>query len=202
MAAATPSSAPPPFLPVERRSAFPALVLNATLVNGLVVAVRLVASYRALSLDADALGLGIVASAFALLSVVAAVPMGRLVDRFGEPIFLALAGLVLAGGSALALTADTIALLAVSQALLGLGQLAQVVASQTLVSRRGDRATRSARFGLYAAGAAIGQLVGPLVGAVVVAGAAAPGVGGASSAWANRASAQPLPMSAQASART
>jgi MFS family permease len=69
----------------------------------------------------------------------------------------------------LTVTADGIPLLAASQALLGLGQLAAVVASQTLVSRRGDRKTRSARFGLYAAGAAIGQLIGPLAGAAIVA---------------------------------
>ena len=168
-----PAAPPAPELPVERRSAFPALVLHATFVNGLMVAVRLVASYRALSLDADALALGIVAAGFAVLSVVAAVPMGRLVDRFGEPIFLALAGLLLGLGSALTVTADSIALLTVSQSLLGLGQLAAVVASQTLVGRRGDRTTRSARFGVYAAGAAIGQLVGPLVGAAVVAAAVA-----------------------------
>lgn len=168
VAASLPSSSLLPPIPVERRSAFPALVLHATFVNGLMLAVRLVASYRALEMDADALGLGVVAAGFAVLSVVAAVPMGRLVDRFGEPIFLALAGLLLGAGSMLTMTADSIPLLAGSQALLGLGQLAAVVASQTLVGRRGDRKTRSARFGLYAAGAAIGQLVGPLVGAAIV----------------------------------
>lgn len=165
---AAPQSLVLPQLPPERRSAFPALVLHATLVNGLMLAVRLVASYRALGLDADALGLGIVASSFAILSVVAAVPMGRLVDRFGEPVFLALAGLLMGFGAMLTVTADSIPLLAVSQAALGLGQLAAVIASQTLVGRRGDRKTRSARFGLYAAGAAIGQLIGPLVGAAIV----------------------------------
>jgi len=158
---------------LERRSAFPALLINATFVNGLVVAVRLVASYRALSLDADALGLGIVAAAFALLSVISAVPMGRLVDRFGEPVFLVAGGVLMGVGAMLTVTAETIPLLAVSQAALGLGQLAAVVASQTLVGRKGDRKTRSARFGLYAAGAAIGQLVGPLVGAGIVAAAIA-----------------------------
>jgi len=154
--------------PLERRSAFPALVINATFVNGLVVAVRLVASYRALSLDADTLGLGIVAAAFALLSVISAVPMGRLVDRFGEPVFLVAGGVLMGVGAMFTVTAETIPLLAASQAALGLGQLAAVVASQTLVGRKGDRKTRSARFGLYAAGAAIGQLVGPLVGAGIV----------------------------------
>jgi MFS family permease len=167
-------------LPPERRSAFPALLLHATFVNGLMLAVRLVASYRALSLDADALGLGIVASAFAVLSVISAVPMGRLVDRFGEPLFLAGGAVLMGAGAVLTVTADSIALLAVSQAALGLGQLAAVVASQTLVGRRGDKKTRSARFGLYAAGAAVGQLIGPLVGAAIVASAAAgngPGLG-------------------------
>ena len=48
------------------RSSFGALVVHATVINGLLIAVRLVASYRALALDADALGLGIVASAYAL----------------------------------------------------------------------------------------------------------------------------------------
>ncbi|MFN8619654.1 MAG: MFS transporter [Chloroflexota bacterium] len=159
----------------DRRSSFMAIVLFAMLVNGLVLAVRLVASYRALALDADALALGIVASAFALLSVVAAVPVGRLVDRFGEPLFLTIGALLLAAGSALTVLAGSIALLAASQALLGLGQLTAVVASQTLVGRRGDRETRSAQFGIYAAFASVGQLVGPLVGAAVVTGLAAGG---------------------------
>lgn len=168
------SQAPPSVatseLPPERRSAFPSIVLHATFVNGLMLAVRLVASYRALALDADALALGFVAAGFAVLSVVAAVPMGRLVDRFGEPIFMALAGLLMGAGAALTMTADSILVLAVSQALLGIGQLAAVVSAQTLVGRRGDRKTRSARFGVYAAGAAIGQLIGPLVGAAIVTG--------------------------------
>lgn len=153
----------------RHRSSFGALVVHATVINGLLLAVRLVASYRVLALDADALALGIVASAYAVLSVIAAVPMGRLIDRYGEAVFLAAAGLLMGLGAWLTLTAESIPLLAASQALLGIGQLGAVIAGQTLVGRwTPDRGRRSGRFGLFAAGAAVGQLTGPVAGAAIV----------------------------------
>lgn len=162
---AIPSSTPA----IRHPSSFAALVLHATIVNALVLGIRLVASYRTLALDADALALGIVASAFAILPVFAAVPLGRLTDRYGEPIFLALGALLMGAGAFLTLAAPTIALLALSQALLGIGQLMAVIGSQTLVGRWfPSAAARSGRFGLYAAGAAVGQLLGPIAGAIVV----------------------------------
>ncbi len=162
---AIPSSTPA----IRHPSSFAALVLHATIVNALVLGIRLVASYRTLALDADALALGIVASAFAILPVFAAVPLGRLTDRYGEPIFLALGAVLMGAGAFLTLAAPTIPLLALSQALLGIGQLMAVIGSQTLVGRWfPSAAARSGRFGLYAAGAAVGQLLGPIAGAIVV----------------------------------
>ncbi len=151
-------------------TSFPALVAVATIVNALILGIRLVASYRALDLGADAFALGVVAAAFAILPVLLAVPLGRLTDRHGEPLFLVLGGALMAAATLLTLAADTLALLALSQAALGIGQLMSVIASQTLVGRWfPTKAARSGRFGHYAAGAAVGQLLGPIAGGAIVA---------------------------------
>ncbi|MFO1539575.1 MAG: MFS transporter, partial [Chloroflexota bacterium] len=164
MTAAQPGTASP------HPTSFPALVAVATIVNALILGIRLVASYRALDLGADAFALGVVAAAFAILPVLLAVPLGRLTDRHGEPLFLVLGGILMAAATLLTLAADTLALLALSQAALGIGQLMSVIASQTLVGRWfPTKAARSGRFGHYAAGAAVGQLLGPIAGGAIVA---------------------------------
>lgn len=157
-------------------TSFPALVAVATIVNALILGIRLVASYRALDLGADAFALGVVAAAFAILPVLLAVPLGRLTDRHGEPLFLVLGGVLMTVATLLTLAADTLVLLALSQAALGIGQLMSVIASQTLVGRWfPTKAARSGRFGHYAAGAAVGQLLGPIAGGAIVAAAAGGG---------------------------
>lgn len=164
MTSAQPGTASP------HRTSFAALVAVATIVNALILGIRLVASYRALDLGADAFALGVVAAAFAILPVLLAVPLGRLTDRHGEPLFLVLGGALMAVATLLTLAADTLALLALSQAALGIGQLMSVIASQTLVGRWfPTKAARSGRFGHYAAGAAVGQLLGPIAGGAIVA---------------------------------
>jgi MFS family permease len=122
---------------------------------------RPVTSYRALALGADARAVGLITAAFALVPLVVAVPLGRASDRW-RPGYLLTGGIVL-GAVACALLglADTLAGLALASAVLGLGHLALTLAGQSLIARQSADALHDRDFGLYAAAASSGQLVGP-----------------------------------------
>lgn len=62
---------------------FPRLLLVSVAFQTSVYAARPMVSYRALELDAGPLMIGLIASAYAVLSLVAAVPVGRWVDGWG-----------------------------------------------------------------------------------------------------------------------
>lgn len=142
------------------------LTTNA-LVHATVYAVRPLATYRALELHAGPAEVGAVASTFALFSFFMAVPAGRWVDRWGEPPFI-LAGSVLTTlGALLAGWAGSVAMLAATQAFLGLGHLLAVVASQALIANRTDESIRDDRVGLYTVMASLGQLAGPALVSLV-----------------------------------
>jgi MFS family permease len=122
---------------------------------------RPVTSYRALALGADARAVGLIAAAFALVPLVVAVPLGRASDRW-RPGWLLTGGIVL-GAVACGLLglAGTLAGLAVASAALGLGHLALTLAGQSLIARQSGDARHDRDFGLYAAAASTGQLLGP-----------------------------------------
>jgi MFS family permease len=122
---------------------------------------RPVTSYRALALGADARAVGLITATFALVPLVVAVPLGRASDRWRP-------GLLLTGGIALGAVAcallglaGSLPGLALASAVLGLGHLALTLAGQSLIARRSDDAMHDRDFGLYAAAASTGQLVGP-----------------------------------------
>jgi MFS family permease len=128
-----------------------------------VQALRPLVSYRALELGASAVDLGIVAGSFALLSFLFAAPLGRWVDRLGEPRFL-LGGTSLISATAVALSfANSLPALVVAQALLGLGQVATLVGLQTLVANGAGRAGRDGRFGAFTVVGSLAQMIGPTV---------------------------------------
>jgi MFS family permease len=122
---------------------------------------RPVTSYRALALGADARAVGLITAAFALVPLVVAVPLGRASDRW-RPGYLLTGGIAL-GALACALLglADTLTGLALASAVLGLGHLALTLAGQSLIARQSADALHNRDFGLYAAAASSGQLVGP-----------------------------------------
>jgi MFS family permease len=135
--------------------------------------VRVAASYKALELGASALGVGIVGGAFAALSLVAAVPLGVGIDRYGQRRFLIAGTLLLLAAPVVEFTAGAIWLLIVGQALLGLGQTAQAVAVQTRTANDSDsRLSADERFTRMSVAAGSGQLVGPVLAGIAV------GVGG------------------------
>jgi len=130
-------------------------------------AFRPMTTYRALELGATPVEIGLIASAFSLLSVVAAVPIGRWIDRAGERIFYVF-GIVLIGASALAAVfVSSLPALALCQAVLGLGHVTNLVAGQTMIANRVGRGGRDTRYGIYATVASFGQLLGPAVAAAL-----------------------------------
>src|SRR5680860_384127 len=112
-------------------------------------AIRPMVSYRALELGADAFGLGVIAGAYASLSFLLSVLLGRWTDRFGSTWFL-IGSPALIGVTAIWFaTAGSFPMLIVAQAMLGLGQVTGLIAMQTLLSNHGDPMRRDGRIGAF-----------------------------------------------------
>jgi MFS family permease len=129
---------------------------------------RPVTSYRALALGADARAVGLIAAAFAVVPLAVAVPLGRASDRW-RPAYLLGGGIAL-GAVACALLGLAASLpgLALASAVLGLGHLALTLGGQSLIARQSEDALHDRDFGLYAAAASLGQLVGPALAGLVL----------------------------------
>lgn len=124
-------------------------------------AVRPMVTYQALSLGATPVVLGVVAGSFSLFSSIVAAPLGRWVDRAGEPLVLLVGTVVLTISSLLLGLAASLFAVVLSHALLGLGQVACLVGMQTFMANAGDVEGRVARFGRLTVAASVGQMVGP-----------------------------------------
>ena len=112
--------------------------------------------------------IGAAVSAFSLLSLVAAVPLGGLSDRIGARSMLLLSALFNCLYSLLLLAADGLAILIAAQMLGGLGFLLLIVSSQGWVSRHADKGGRERGFGFLSLSAAAGQSLGPFLGGMLL----------------------------------
>ncbi len=150
-------------------------VLAANVLIGTAVhAVRPIASFRAIELGAGPAEVGVIGASYALIPLVVAVFVGRWVDRWGEPLFLA-AGSVGVGLVALLLVwADSLLALGTGIAVLGLSQILTAVSIQTLIANADEPGRRDSRFGWQSVAASLGQLLGPII-AGFLAGASAGG---------------------------
>jgi MFS family permease len=145
---------------LTERAVLVRIVVLTALFQTAVYAIRPMVSYRALDLGADAFQLGVVTGGFALLSLLAAVPIGRRVDRAGEPGMILAGGVLLAVSCLVLLFARSLVLLTVSQTLIGTAQVMSVVGCQTAVANLSGARKESA-FAWFTTAAAIGQLAGP-----------------------------------------
>ena len=148
---------------------FPRLLVVAFGMQFVVYAIRPLLSYQALALGAGTTALGVITASFSVLSLVAAVPLGRRIDQWGETFFL-IAGAVLLTAVALVLLAPPhLATLTLCSAALGLGHLATLTAMQTLIANGGsDRL--SGRFASFTVVSSVGITVGPAVVGLLVGG--------------------------------
>lgn len=130
---------------------------------------RPLVTYRVIGLGGDALAVGLVTAAFAVLPLAAAMPLGRLTDRLRGLTGILTAGLVLsAGGTLLMSVTSSLSTLAATSAVLGLGQLIFMLSAQGIIARWSGDHLLDRAFGLFTAAVAVGQLLGPLlVGALL-----------------------------------
>jgi MFS family permease len=137
-------------------------VLAATvLVNAVVQAARPMATYKTLALGGTVADIGFVAASFGLLSLVFAIPIGRWVDRGSDVRFVVAGAALMAVAAACTPAAFSIPTLALTQALLGVGQLCIAVGVQTMIANHGVQGDRDRRFGGFAVSQSLGQLIGP-----------------------------------------
>ena len=127
------------------------------------VGARVMIGYRALAMDADAFGLGLVAAAFAVPAMITALPAGRMADRFGGMKLIAAGiGVQIVGIGGAAFT-DQFGWLLMSAFLLGLGQIGCAVGLQSFVAVKAGPGSTDDAFGLLTAAVSVGQVIGPLV---------------------------------------
>ena len=146
----------------------PLLLVFTTLVATTVFGTRPLISYLALSLGAGPAELGMIASAFAVLAIAGAIPLGRLIDRVGERPIMSAGAMLCATVCALLPAMDSIFLLAVAMALLGIGQMMAVVGAHTMLASHGPVEKRPFRIGLYTSAASLGHAIGPASAGIII----------------------------------
>ena len=156
--------------PSSWRRAFLLQLVVTGLATTAMQATRPTMTYRALSLGASPLEIGLIQSAFSIVPALTAVAIGRWIDRVGESRYLMLSLRTLAVGSLVAFFAPGLLILGLAQVVLGLGQIIYLLASQSLVANHGPRESREARYGHYFTVTSLGQLAGPAIAAAIVAG--------------------------------
>lgn len=150
----------------RRDSVVPLLAASMFLMAG-VFGLRPLISYKALSLGASPFEIGLIASSFAVLGLLGAVPVGRLTDRLGGRLLTIAGCLVAAAVLLLLVLADSLLALGIAQAGLGLGQLMMAIGSHTAVTSRATGRRRDHHIGLYASAASLGVGFGPIIAAVI-----------------------------------
>ena len=129
--------------------------------------IRPMITYRAIEIGATPAQIGVLGAVYALFPIVLALFLGKNVGRFGEAkyiVFGAMTMFLLAIGFAFV---DSLFLLMVTTAAIGVSHLIGVIGGQTMISTRSPNENLDGFFGYYAFGASLGQMVGPLLGGIV-----------------------------------
>ncbi|BBG03840.1 MULTISPECIES: MFS transporter [Pseudonocardia] len=132
--------------------------------------IRPIISYHVLDVGGDAVAVGLVAAGFSVLPFLAAVPVGRWVDRSGERTAGVAGALLIAGCTAAMVATTEIWQILVANALFGLGHLMILVGQQAVPATRGlGRRERDRVYATYTVSNSVGQMIGPvLVSSLVV----------------------------------
>jgi predicted MFS family arabinose efflux permease len=132
-------------------------VLNSIGQRGSKVAIAL----YALELGAGAGAVGVLAALFATFPLLLAVQAGRLSDRFGVRTPIVCGSLTMAAGLGVALFANSVPLLFLCPALIGLGHIFFHVSIHNLVGSLGGDAERTRNFSTFALGSSVAAFIGP-----------------------------------------
>jgi MFS family permease len=126
--------------------------------------VRPMTSYRLLELGESPSVIGWISALYAVAPVALALPAGRIAAR-GFAARLGVVGSLLFTAGCVGLAfGNSVLELAGASVFLGVGNLGQMVAYQTLIACESDEADYDKNYGWYSAGASLGQMVGPLLG--------------------------------------
>lgn len=131
--------------------------------------VRPIASYRLLELGLSASVVGLVTATYALSPLFLAMWAGRVAaGRRAEHLAVAGSILLFLGCVGIAFMHDAVQAV-VASVLLGMGNLGQMIAWQSLVTRESTVDEYDRNFGWYTSGGSLGQLSGPVIGTAVMA---------------------------------
>lgn len=137
--------------------------------------IRPLISYRTIALGGDAVEVGLVTAAYALLPLLIAVSVGRFIDRTARIAWIAgLGSIILAAGGLFLAASVGLFGLALASTVVGVGQLLCMIASQALIARYSRPEHLDRDFGWFTAAASLGQLAGPLISGVILADASGP----------------------------
>jgi MFS family permease len=156
-------SAHPPRSDIDYRLLIPFLA-HVTLIQTLILIIRITTSYRALELGLPVVWLGIIATGFAIIPAFTALRVGRWIDRGNDAragwlgssfVLLACIGFWAWPRSAMHLLGFSV--------LLGFGHMFCMAGHQMLAVRAGGTRSRETALGYYMVAASIGQGLGPFV---------------------------------------
>ena len=165
-----------PLMPRSRRGPFRDLPREVTILTAISFTVALGFGIVSPDIPAFARHFGVstaaaasVVSAFALMRIVGALPAGRLVDRFGEPVVMATGIAIVAVSSIVAGFSGSFAELIILRGAGGLGSAMFGVSAQTLLLVSVPSGQRGRASGLFAGGFLVGSISGPAVGGIIAA---------------------------------
>jgi len=143
------------------------LSVSTALLHAAFQSIRVLVSYRTLALGGDATTIGIITALYALVPLLAAVWLGRTVDRGHATLVLRLGIAVTALGGALIAFSSGLVVLALGNVVLGLGQLLATVSGQAFVSILSRPGELDRGFAGMTLGVSIGQALGvPVAGLI------------------------------------
>lgn len=124
-------------------------------------------------LGVSTIAIGMLVTLRALLPIFIAIPSGQLIDTVGPIRMLKIGNACLISSLVVTVLADGMALLAISQILLG-GSIVMMASSFQVLVARGGRARRNRAIKQYAMWMSAGGMLGPIVGGVIASGFEAP----------------------------
>ncbi|MGA7490857.1 MAG: MFS transporter [Xanthobacteraceae bacterium] len=139
-------------------------LLHVTLIQTLILIIRITTSYRAIELGLPVVWLGIIATGFAIIPVFTALQVGRWIDRGNDAkaTWTGAALMLLACVGFWAWPQSAMHLLGFS-VLLGFGHMFCMAGHQMLAVRAGGVRSREDALGYYMVAASVGQGLGPFV---------------------------------------
>ncbi|MDE3723804.1 MFS transporter [Nocardiopsis sp. N85] len=156
--------------PPERTRRLWALLGSVVLTHTALNLIRPLISYRTIAVGGDAVEVGLITAAYALLPLAIAVPLGRFTDRSARIAWIVgLGSAILAVGGLLLAGADGLVGLALAGTVVGVGHLLCMVAGQGIIARYSRPGNLDRDFGWFAAAASLGQLAGPLISGAILA---------------------------------